>query len=145
MEKTSTAAKCQKKKSARAKRAKLLFFIVKCANLWRSLCPRRHGCLSSLLEALEDKIRIPPRAYVISSIFTLPRFDSNRLDHLDLYNVHQRDHCQQFACWNLDFFAKTELWEHEFIIGNMQVLYIWSTANLRMQIALQVFDKRPQG
>ena len=48
-ERTRTSAKCQKMKYARAKRAKLLFFIVKYANLWRSCCLRRRGCLSSLL------------------------------------------------------------------------------------------------
>ena len=47
VERTRTSAKCQKKnkiKSARAKRAKLLFFIVKYANL---LLPSSSGCLSS--------------------------------------------------------------------------------------------------
>ena len=39
---------CQKLKNARAKRAKLLFFIVKYANLRRSSRCRRRGCLSSL-------------------------------------------------------------------------------------------------
>ena len=33
VERTRTAAKCRKMNSARAKRAKLLFFTVKCANL----------------------------------------------------------------------------------------------------------------
>ena len=45
MERTRTSAKCLKRKNARAKRAKLLFFIVKYANLWRSCCRRRRGCL----------------------------------------------------------------------------------------------------
>ena len=35
-------------KNARAKRAKVLFFIVKYANLWGR---RRRGCLSSLIMA----------------------------------------------------------------------------------------------
>ena len=35
-------------KNARAKRAKILFFIVKYANLWGFRCRRRRGCLSSL-------------------------------------------------------------------------------------------------
>ena len=35
-------------KNARAKRAKILFFIVKYANLWGFCCRRRRGCLSSL-------------------------------------------------------------------------------------------------
>ena len=38
-----------KMKNARAKRAKILFFIVKYANLWCFCCRRRRGCLSSLL------------------------------------------------------------------------------------------------
>ena len=38
-----------KMKTARAKRAKLLFFIVKYANFRRSCCRRRRGCLSSIL------------------------------------------------------------------------------------------------
>ena len=35
-------------KNARAKRAKILFFIVKYANLWGFCCRVRRGCLSSL-------------------------------------------------------------------------------------------------
>ena len=34
VERTRTSSKCQKLKNARAKRAKILFFIVKYANLW---------------------------------------------------------------------------------------------------------------
>ena len=48
VERTSTSSKCQKMKSARAKRAKILFSIVKYANLWGFCCRRRRGCLSSL-------------------------------------------------------------------------------------------------
>ena len=36
-------------KNARAKRAKILFFIVKYADLWGFCCRRRRGCLSSLV------------------------------------------------------------------------------------------------
>ena len=39
-------------KNARAKRAKILFFIVKYANLWGFCCRRRRGCLSSLISVL---------------------------------------------------------------------------------------------
>ena len=49
VERTRTSTKCQKMKNARAKRAKILFFIVKYANLWGSCRRRRRGCLSSLL------------------------------------------------------------------------------------------------
>ena len=49
VERTRTSTKCQKMKSARAKRAKILFFIVKYANLSGFCCRRRRGCLSSLL------------------------------------------------------------------------------------------------
>ena len=49
VERTITPAKCTEKKIACAKRAKLLFFIVKYANLWRSLCRRCSGCSNSLI------------------------------------------------------------------------------------------------
>ena len=49
VERTRTSTKCQKMKNARAKRAKILFFIVKYANLWSFCGGRRRGCLSSLL------------------------------------------------------------------------------------------------
>ena len=52
VERTRTSSKCQKMKNARAKRAKILFFIVKYANLWGFCCRRRRGCLSSLLRVL---------------------------------------------------------------------------------------------
>ena len=48
VERTRTSTKCQKMKNARAKRAKILFFIVKYANLGGFCCRRRRGCLSSL-------------------------------------------------------------------------------------------------
>ena len=44
---TRTSSKCQKMKNAGAKSAKVLFFIVKYANLWGSCYRRRRGCLSS--------------------------------------------------------------------------------------------------
>ena len=46
---TRTTSKCHKMKNARAKRAKIRFFIVKYANLWGFSCRRRRACLSSLL------------------------------------------------------------------------------------------------
>ena len=49
VERTRMSAKFQKMKNARAKRAKILFFVVKYANLWGFSCRRRRGCLSSLL------------------------------------------------------------------------------------------------
>ena len=39
-------------KNARAKRAKILFSIVKYANVWGFCCRRRRACLSSLVESL---------------------------------------------------------------------------------------------
>ena len=48
VERTKTSSKCQKMKNARARRAKILFFIVKYANLWCFCRRRRRGCLSSL-------------------------------------------------------------------------------------------------
>ena len=49
VERTKTSSKCQKMKNARAKRAKIQFYIVKYANLWGFCCRRRRGCLSSLI------------------------------------------------------------------------------------------------
>ena len=49
VERTRTSTKCQTLKNARAKRAQILFFIVKYANLWGFCCRRRRGSLSSLL------------------------------------------------------------------------------------------------
>ena len=51
IERTRTSTKCQKMKNARAKRAKILFFIIKYANLWGFCCRRRRGCLSSLMSS----------------------------------------------------------------------------------------------
>ena len=48
VERTRTSTKCQKMKNSRAKRANILFSIVKYANLWGFCCRRRRGCLSSL-------------------------------------------------------------------------------------------------
>ena len=48
-ERTRTAVKCTKMKIAGAKYAKVLFFIVRYANLRRSCCRRRRACLSSLM------------------------------------------------------------------------------------------------
>ena len=49
VERTRTSKKCQTLKNARAKRAQILFFIVKYANLWGFCCRCRRGCLSSLM------------------------------------------------------------------------------------------------
>ena len=49
VERTRTPLKCQKMSNAHAKRAKILFTIVKYANLWGFCCRRRRGCLSSLM------------------------------------------------------------------------------------------------
>ena len=49
IERTRTSTKCEKMKTARAKRAKILFFIVKYANLWLSCLRRRRGCLKAHL------------------------------------------------------------------------------------------------
>ena len=55
VERTRTSSKCQKMKNARAKRAKILFFIVKYANLLGFCCRRRRGCLSSLVTMTERR------------------------------------------------------------------------------------------
>ena len=52
------SSKCQKMKNARAKRAKILFFFVKYANLLGSCCRRRRGCLSSLTIIFQELLFI---------------------------------------------------------------------------------------
>ena len=59
VERTRTSTKCQKMKNARAKRAKILFFNVKYANLWVFCCRRRRGCLSSLIMTQKDNEIFP--------------------------------------------------------------------------------------
>ena len=53
--KNENVFKMSKKWKARAKRAKILFFIVKYANLWGFCCRRRRGCLSSLVTMTEQR------------------------------------------------------------------------------------------
>ena len=52
VERTRTSTKCQKMKNARAKRAKILFSIVKYANLRSFCCCRRRGCYASRFSVL---------------------------------------------------------------------------------------------
>ena len=73
VERTRTSSKCQKMKNARAKRAKVLFFIVKYANLWGFCCRCRRGCLSSLINPLScplNALPLQPHPY--------PKKDSNK-------------------------------------------------------------------
>ena len=69
VERTRTSSKCQKMKYARAKRAKVLFSIVKYANLWGFCCRRRRGCLSSLLFKLPD----PGANIYVQSLLNFPK------------------------------------------------------------------------
>ena len=62
LERTRTSSKCQKMKNARAKRAKILFFIVKYANLWSFCRRRRRGCFKrELKEARRRRQQKPPQ------------------------------------------------------------------------------------
>ena len=77
VERTRTSSKCQKMKNARAKRAKILFFIVKYANLWGFCCRRRRGCLSSLLSRRRRRRGRQERqkfAYLTTMLSSLTRF-----------------------------------------------------------------------
>jgi len=47
--KNENVCEMSKMKTARAKRAQLLFLTIKYANLWRPCCCRRRGCVSSLI------------------------------------------------------------------------------------------------
>ena len=86
VERTRTSAKCLKIKNARAKRAKLLFVIVKYANLWRSCCRPLRGFLSC------------PYLYLLENIIT-PSSNWGQVSHSDLqisittvsWPLHHRD------------------------------------------------------
>ena len=56
VERTRTSATCQKMKYALAKRAKILFFIVKDANLWGFSCRRRLGISSNFRLSRSDNL-----------------------------------------------------------------------------------------
>ena len=83
-------------KNARAKRAKILFFTVKYANLWGFCCRRRRGCLSSLIY-LKRRIN--------ASIFTLKPL---HLPIKPLPNVvtigHDTKRCSRDSCTDFKFF-----------------------------------------
>ena len=88
VERTRASSKCQKMKNARAKYAKIQFFIVKYANLWGFCYRRRRGCLSSLLPvALLDCLKNvgfrPINWHLI--FFLLSFFHSYRLRNVDQF------------------------------------------------------------
>ena len=97
VERTRTFSKCQKMKNARAKRAKILFSIVKYANLWGFCCRRRRGCLSSLftprarvgyemIEARSAELAISIFHYIHTEVYTLK---SRRVNFRSQADVNQ--------------------------------------------------------
>ena len=68
IERTRTSSKCQKMKNA-IMRAKILFFIVKYANLWGFCYPCRRGCLSSQLIVFAYQIWNPQFLSVVQFPF----------------------------------------------------------------------------
>ena len=75
----------KKIKNARAKHAKLLFFVVKYANLWRSRYCRRRGCLSSLLFSGTRFSKVPKFFGRISGDIIL--FESSKQRRLEAGNI----------------------------------------------------------
>ena len=71
VERTRTSSKCQKMKNARAKRAKILFFIVKYANLSGFCCRRRRGCLSSLMSQFDRTYSTDLWSFLVFKIYHL--------------------------------------------------------------------------
>ena len=74
VERTRTSTKCQKMKNARAKRAKILFFIVKYANLWSFLLPSSSWLLKLPRPTDSSAARVPAAFLVLPNL------------HLCLYN-----------------------------------------------------------
>ena len=104
VERTRTSTKCQKMKNARAKRAKILFFIVKYANLWGFCCRRLRGCLSSLIESFrfeyedEDEDQDEPLCFYHNEIFELFRLQLRRDDEADCNNIVTPSLARIWAC-----------------------------------------------
>ena len=97
IERTRTSSKSQKMKNARAKCAKILFSIVKYANLWGFCCRRRGGCLSSLLACINDRKKYEQKRAGLGACFskvpnflgvyscaTIPLISLQRLSHQNL-------------------------------------------------------------
>ena len=72
VERTRTPSKCQKMRNARAKRAKIPFFIVKYANLWGFCCRCHRGCLGP--------------------VHTMTIVNANASKRIFLYPPHEDDH-----------------------------------------------------
>ena len=67
VESARTSSKCQKMKNARAKRAKILVFIVKYANVWVFCCRRHRGCLNPLIR--HDLIPELSNFLIVATVF----------------------------------------------------------------------------
>ena len=85
VERTWTSAKCEKINNARAKRAKLLFFVVKYANLWSSRYRRRRSRLSCLLFSGARFSKVPKCFGRISGDIIL--FVSSKQRRLEAVNI----------------------------------------------------------
>ena len=81
VERTRTSTKCQKMKNARAKRAKILFFILKYANLWGFCCRRRRGCLSSLFFFRNTVVRCTDLSHKPSSLLSIAFLQNSQQCH----------------------------------------------------------------
>ena len=71
--------------NARAKRAKILFFIVKYANLWGFCCRRRRGCLSSLMRVATTNsfsVQLVVVMHVFSLLNKLSKSKATGLDNI---------------------------------------------------------------
>jgi len=120
VERTRTSTKCQKMKNTRAKRAKILFFIVKYANLWGFSCRRRRGCLSSLIASIERAIGFPAFTFTNTPIkwnplklfswsFTLSPLNYRFISKKSVYwracwdlEVSNRILVSHDICWSID-------------------------------------------
>ena len=98
VERTRTSVKCQKMKNARAKRAKMLFFIVKYANLWGFCCRRRRGCLSSLIIQVERHPVTATDSSIQYGARSKIRGLHSVIDELQNTNIMTRSYCV-FIFW----------------------------------------------
>ena len=107
VERTRTSEECAKMKTARAKRAKLLFFVVKYANLWRSCFRCRRGCVNSLIGSLRSTTRPYRRRHKIC-ILNWQKQTFSRPSRAFFNSVHFFQVLGKSATWNDHFSSFTE-------------------------------------
>ena len=103
VERTRTSSKCQKMKYASGKRAKILFFIVKYANLWGFCCRSRRGCLSLRLQNAKLHFQMTFSLPSPSCLLKLPIVDSWNIKMVESCKIQRSIEIQIIHCSDCRF------------------------------------------